>query len=209
MQEFGSVEIIGDGRNICLKKAKIWKLTVRDVGELNFSDCEIGEIAVHHTASYRVKDSKIGKFVVVLEKADKPYRGYHIQDLKWERAFQHCIIQRLASLWAACERALDDDPAVLSTSMPRERPSPATAQYEMLANLQLRREEKPVSTLRLRSLAPQRKGRFPLASAPSFPGDRRADCAIDVPDRPKCMASQEIAMPPIVQAHSFPTSKAP
>jgi hypothetical protein len=87
MQEFGSVEIIGDGRNICLKKAKIWKLTVRDVGELNFSDCEIGDIAVHHTASYRVKDSKIGKFVVVLEKADKPYRGYHVQDLKWEGGY--------------------------------------------------------------------------------------------------------------------------
>jgi hypothetical protein len=87
MQEFGSVEIIGDGRNICLKKAKIWKLTVRDVRELNFSDCEIGEIAVHHTASYRVKDSKIGKFVVVLEKADKPYRGYHVQDLKWEGGY--------------------------------------------------------------------------------------------------------------------------
>ena len=31
--------------------------------------------------------------------------------------FQHCIIQRLASLWAACERAIDDDPAALSTSI--------------------------------------------------------------------------------------------
>ena len=50
--------------------------------------------------------------------------------------FQHCIMQRLADLWAACERAIDDDPAALSTSTRRERPSPATAHYEMSANLQ-------------------------------------------------------------------------
>ena len=79
-QEFGLVEILGDGRSISLKQAKIWRLTVRSVGELCFQDCEIGEIAVHQTASYHVKDSKIGKFVVV---KDTDTLGYHVQNLKW------------------------------------------------------------------------------------------------------------------------------
>ena len=55
-RELGSVEIVGDGLSIRLKKAKIWKLTVRAVGELCFENCEIGEIAVYQTADYRIKN---------------------------------------------------------------------------------------------------------------------------------------------------------
>ena len=91
-QEFRSVEILGDGRSLSLKKAKIWKLTVRDVGELFFEECEIGEIAVHQTADYRIKDSMIGTFTVLKEadeekKKDKEERGYHVQDLTWEGGY--------------------------------------------------------------------------------------------------------------------------
>ena len=83
---------MGDGLSIRLKKAKIWKLTVRAVGELCFENCEIGEIAVYQTADYRIKDSMIGKFTVLKEpdmekKKDKDERGYHVQDLTWEGGY--------------------------------------------------------------------------------------------------------------------------
>jgi hypothetical protein len=91
-REFGSVEIVGDGLSIRLKKAKILKLTVRAVGELCFENCEIGEIAVYQTADYRIKDSMIGKFTVLKEpdmekKKDKDERGHHVQDLTWEGGY--------------------------------------------------------------------------------------------------------------------------
>ena len=80
VQPFGiGIKISGVGKTLTLRNAAIRRLEVHSVPKLCIEDCRIGEIVVHQTVDYQIKNSMIGNFVVD--------QNFHVQNLSWEGGY--------------------------------------------------------------------------------------------------------------------------